>query len=271
MDLMRIVFTIGVLVTIEQGIGQGTVRLSHVVPDEWIPWVIGWCNLLGFIGSTIMTALSGYSSFAGQQKGLSVPPAAKTVAFITVLLAGLLLAGARADAQSDRFREPAAKGRASVIPSSPQLTGNIVQDVQNAVKGTATGPAVSSLPPDQLWQKIITASVTDLAYAKALADNAASPGSRLRSTCYAAWITTAEQAQGSGLKDAGGNALTKPEPALFTTFEQVAEVADNLQPTSPFMVACAPAANAFKMSVAQLVSLALGGTASLAALGIAIP
>src|SRR5215467_1714833 len=64
--------------------------------------------------------------------------------------------------------------------------------------------AASILGPEPLWKKIQAANAADLRYAKALADSAGSPGAKLRSACYGAWIVTIEQAQGAGLKDAGG-------------------------------------------------------------------
>jgi hypothetical protein len=179
---------------------------------------------------------------------------------IAVLAAWLVLFVAPAEAEQ-RLRPP-------------QITGDIVADTKAnlaAVK-TATGTAASALlTPDELWMKIQSASVNDLTYAKALADSIGSPGAKLRSTCYAAWITVIDQAQGTGLKDAKGDALTRPDPALFTTFEQLADVADNLQPTSPFMVACAPAWTALKMTAAQFISAAVTGTTTLATFGVAIP
>lgn len=53
---------LGVLVTVEMAIGNGSVSLTNVVPHEWAPYVQGWCNLLGFIGTTAMTAMSAFSS-----------------------------------------------------------------------------------------------------------------------------------------------------------------------------------------------------------------
>src|SRR5262245_21549501 len=58
--------------------------------------------------------------------------------------------------------------------------------------------------PDELWRKIQAANAADLKYAKALADSVGSPGAKLRSACYGAWIVTIEQAQGAGLKDTNG-------------------------------------------------------------------
>lgn len=125
--------------------------------------------------------------------------------------------------------------------------------------------------PDELWKKIHAASANDLKYAKALADSVGSPGAKLRSACYGAWITTIEQAQGIGLKDANGNALTQPEPHVFSSFEQLAEVAETLQPTGPLMAACAPAWTALKLSATQFFTMAVSGAVGLSALGIAIP
>jgi hypothetical protein len=125
--------------------------------------------------------------------------------------------------------------------------------------------------PDELWKKIQAANAADLKYAKALADNVGSPGAKLRAACYGAWIATIEQAQGVGLKDASGNALAQPEPHVFSSFEQLAEVAETLQPTGPLMAACAPAWTALKLTATQFFTMAVTGTVGLTALGIAIP
>ncbi len=107
---------------------------------------------------------------------------------------------------------------------------------------------------DQLWQKIVSATQADLTYAKALADNVASPGSKLRSACYGALLLANQQANGTTLVDATGKPLVAPNPDAISKFEQAAELVDNLQPTAPVMAACAPAANAVKQSVAQLLT-----------------
>jgi hypothetical protein len=138
--------------------------------------------------------------------------------------------------------------------------------------GAVSRPAAARIAtPEQLWRKIRAANAADLRYAKALADSVGSPGAKLRSACYGAWIATIEQAEGAGLKDASGNALTPPEPHAFSSFEQLAEVAEALQPTAPLMAACAPAWTALKLSAAQFFTLAVSGTVGLSALGIAIP
>jgi hypothetical protein len=138
--------------------------------------------------------------------------------------------------------------------------------------GAIRRPAAAAMAaPQALWKKIQAANATDLRYAKALADSVGSPGAKLRSACYGAWIVTIEQAQGVGLKDGNGNALTPTDPHAFSSFEQLAEVADALQPTGPLMAACAPAWTALKLSGVQFFTLAVSGTVGLSALGIAIP
>jgi hypothetical protein len=151
----------------------------------------------------------------------------------------------------------------------PQLTGNLAKDVASTI-GLAPAAAPAETP-DALWKQIQSASLADLQYAQALADNVASQGSKLRSACYAVWITTIQQSQGTGLKAANGQPLAQPDPHVFSSFEQLAEIADNLQPTGPLMSACAPAWTALKLSAMQFFTMVVGGGASLAALGLTVP
>src|SRR5262249_7010789 len=144
----------------------------------------------------------------------------------------------------------------------------IAGDLGAPIRRPAAAPVAA---PGPLWKKIQAANAADLRYAKALADSVGSPGAKLRSACYGASIVTIEQVQGTGLKDAGGNAPTPPDPHAFSSFEQFSEVADALQPAGPLMVACAPAWTALKLSAVQFFTLAVTGAVGLSALGIAIP
>jgi hypothetical protein len=141
-------------------------------------------------------------------------------------------------------------------------------ELGGAISKPAAAPVAT---PEDLWKKIQAASASDLKYAKALADSVGSPGAKLRSACYGAWIATIEQAQGVGLKDTNGNALTQPDPHVFSSFEQLAEVAETLQPTGPLMAACAPAWTALRLTATQFFTMAVSGVVGLSALGIAIP
>ncbi len=49
---------ISFLVAVEMAIGHGTVSLTNAIPETWIPRVQAWCNILAFIGSTAVAALS---------------------------------------------------------------------------------------------------------------------------------------------------------------------------------------------------------------------
>jgi len=60
----KYIMYLGLLVTIEQAIGHGTVSLTNIVPAEWAPYITSWSNLLAFIGTTIMTGQAAVSSNA---------------------------------------------------------------------------------------------------------------------------------------------------------------------------------------------------------------
>ena len=158
----------------------------------------------------------------------------------------------------------------AIAQSKPRLADplKVAAQLGAAIPKPAARPIAT---PEDLWKKIQAANAADLRYAKALADSVGSPGAKLRSACYGAWIVTIEQVQGTGLKDTGGNAPRPPEPHAFSSFEQLAEVADALQPTGPLMAACAPAWTALKLSAVQFFTVAVSGAVGLSALGIAIP
>lgn len=121
--------------------------------------------------------------------------------------------------------------------------------------------ATSSANLQTIWNEIVSATQADLTYAKAMADNVASPGSKLRSTCYAALITANAQANGMTLKNADGTPMIAPTPAAISKFEQAAELIDNLQATAPVMSACAAAANAVAQSTTQFLTTILSTVA----------
>jgi len=58
----NISFWLGVITTVVLGIGSGTVSLTHMLPDAWIPTITAWCLFIGFVNSVILTALHGMSS-----------------------------------------------------------------------------------------------------------------------------------------------------------------------------------------------------------------
>ena len=136
----------------------------------------------------------------------------------------------------------------------PPVENLLVCDPLRLLPGCASiaGPVTSNL--GDLWQKIIAATGPDLAYAKAMADAAATPGSKLRSQCYGAIILVNSQTSGANLG-------AMPNPNVITQAEQAAELIDSLQPTSAVISSCAPAANAVGMNVVQLLNILLAAVA----------
>ncbi len=200
----------------------------------------------------------------GQAKVTALLKSAKTSAAPVkslAILAVLSLAAAPWPAHA-QTKEAAAHAAAPTVNCLPL---DLRPECQNKT------PATGSETPAQVWQQIIAAATADLTYAKALADNAATPNSKLRSTCYAALIVANQQANGVNLKNVDGSPMTMPDPAVITKAEQGLELIDNLQPSSPLVVACAPAANAVRMGVLAFVNTVVTGAALKAASGGLLP
>jgi hypothetical protein len=185
----------------------------------------------------------------------------------TVVLASGAALASSAQAQNPYYDPPAraAKARGLLPNILPQIS--------------ITQPSVTT--PDALMAQLQQASIVDLQYAEALAIQAASvtpptAGSTAaanRAKCYGAILqvlstTTAVQASTTAI--GGSAAPTTPSgvTTAFTRFEQLAQVADQLQPMSSVMTACAPVAQSIRMQTGQLVLGILGGGLSLAKLGI---
>lgn len=243
----KYVFWLGVVVSIELGIGQGVVPLSDMFPADWVHWIKGWSAGLAFAGTTIMTALSGYSSKVSG-------PLVKPVVLVAVLLAGLFAFPGDASAQGIKLRPP---------------TGDLVKDIQ-----AATSPAPKLITGNvekdahAIWDKLVSASQADLKYASALAASANTPASSVRKQCYDAIITLNTQVNGMNVKDANGVAVPQPDPKLFTGVEQAAETIDNLSPSGPLFTNCAGMAQLMKTNVLTLVNAIVTGAAGFAAMPI---
>ncbi|HYM31817.1 MAG TPA: hypothetical protein VEU47_10980 [Candidatus Cybelea sp.] len=136
----KYIMYLGLLVTIEQAVGHGTISLTNIVPADIAPYVTSWCNLLAFIGTTIMTGQAAVSSSATGPL-ISAPPPSVTPTVVKILIAAFLLS-------------------ALVFPGSamaqsrPHLTGDIGKDLKSAIdqqnakaqaiaQGSSTDPEVS--------------------------------------------------------------------------------------------------------------------------------
>jgi len=178
----------------------------------------------------------------------------------TLLLAAAVTASASlapASAAETKAKAPAT-GPAPLCDPLHLIPG--CQQPDGSVFSAATSDA--ALKPAEVWKNIISAATPDLQYAKALADSAATPNSKLRSACYAAIIAANQQASGANLKNADGSPMPVPNPDLITKLEQAAELVDNLQPTAPVISGCAPAANAVSVSVLTFVNAIATGVAA---------
>lgn len=167
------------------------------------------------------------------------------------------------------------------LPPKPAVTGDLAADIKTDINNLKGASGTSPLPHltgnpkldlNELWAKLQAVSMTDLQYALALANATKTDGAAMRAKLWQAWITLIQQQQGANAVGPDGKPLgPKPDPSAFSTFEQLAQVVDSLQPTSPFMQAATPVANAFKQDVLQLVTMVVSGGVGLSALGVAIP
>lgn len=145
---------LGLLVTIEQAIGHGTVSLTNLVPESWAPYITSWCNFLAFVGTAIMTYQAAVSApLPGPAANTSIAPTATVVKVLLIAFAlSFLVAGGSAMAQV-KLKTP----------------GQIVRDIQNTVAGkpqqatdTSGNPIVSLLSkPMQDLADFISAGFTE--------------------------------------------------------------------------------------------------------------
>jgi len=159
----------------------------------------------------------------------------------------------------------------------PALTGNPIEDIKTDLNGGTTASPIltGNLQKDAiaLWKKIQTASTADIAYAilMAKAANTASPtgittGAAMRLSCLIAVQTLNAQANGSNLKDASGAVVPRPDPALLTDAETLAEVIDAVQPGGPLWTSCSGAAQLAATNTVAFINGLVSGAAGLAVL-----
>lgn len=250
----KYIMYLGLIVSIEQAIGHGTVSLTNIVPATWAPYVTSWCNLLAFIGTAIMTGQAAISSNAPGPL-LTPPPSTPTI--VKILLAAFVLSAFLvpdpASAQSPRARPAAA----------PQI--DLIQKMKDDFTAKTGVQATGDLPFD-LLQALDKKLLPDLQYALKLAQ---ATGSTVTAPCYQAWIDMINTQQTAvQTKNADGTTadIPTPDPHLVTDFERMVELRNALQPESKFMVACSPVANMIKQDVVSFMGKVISGGAGIAAL-----
>src|SRR5579864_8400432 len=163
---------------------------------------------------------------------------------------------------------------------APAVTGNLKKDIQTDLSGgpTATGGGgalTGNVQKDiiSLWKKLQTASALDITYAIAMAKNAnastptgITTGAGMRLQCLLAIQTLNQQANGDNVKDSSGTVIPRPDPALFTDAETLAEVIDAVQPGGPLWTSCSGAAQLAATNTVAFINALVSGAAGLALL-----
>ena len=146
-----------------------------------------------------------------------------------------------------------APGKPCLVPWDPLklcgvLTGKPEEDMQRVIK------------------RIQTVGRDDMNYAILKATAANTNGSKVRLQCLNAIMDAKNAAEGVGIKDKDGNVVPRPDPAVVTTIEDIAELVDALSPQGPLMTGCAGAAQLFKTNTLMAVNAIVTGVAGIAAL-----
>jgi len=58
----KIAFWIGVVITCATAISGGTISLTHMLPDAWIPAATAWSSAVATLGTAFLTAAHAISA-----------------------------------------------------------------------------------------------------------------------------------------------------------------------------------------------------------------
>lgn len=211
--------------------------------------------------------VAGGAAWGASAAGLGSSKAVMALA-IGIAALGLGWPGT-AHAQTPRVAPRAEAAPAPSLPRPPLCDPlNLLPGCHVEVSGEAGGKTGTQPVELDIWHKITSAALPDLDYASASAVAAGTPASGVRKQCWDALILVNKQAAGTGVKNADGTVMTKPDPHLFTDVESLAEVLDNLAPGGPLWVACSGAAQLAKTNVLTFINAVITGATGLAALGV---
>ena len=163
---------------------------------------------------------------------------------------------------------------AQVQRPRPALTGNPIEDIKAATAPSIAGVKLTgNLHQDALAIRaaIDKAVMADLTYASLMAAHTNTTSSLVRKQCVDALIALKIQLDGTDLKDAQGNLIPKPDPALVSGVEGVAEIIDALSTTGPLFTNCAGAAQLAKTSTLTLINTIFAGASAFTAIAPIIP
>lgn len=162
--------------------------------------------------------------------------------------------------------------RKPAVQQGPVFTGDLASDMKNGFKGDPNTPGAIQLTGNSekdmqaIVKKIQDLGRADLNYAILKATAANTNGSKVRLQCLNAILAAKDAAEGVGIKDANGNVVPRPDPAVVTTIEDVAELVDAMSPQGPLMTGCAGAAQLMKTNTLAMINAIVTGAAGIAAL-----
>ena len=250
-------FWFGVWTSILMLAGAGTViNFSDWFAPELALKIAKACMACAAINNVILTAAK-YRGYMNAKIAAALPDASKVAGIlIAAFVLSLFLAGNLAHAE---MRKPAVTGNiaadiktdlANGAPASnaPVLTGNIEKDAQ------------------ALWGKIQGLTKADITYAIAKAKAANTNAANIRLQCLQAISDANDQANGISLSGPDGTPLVRPDPAMVTTIEDIAELIDNLSPQGKLFTSCAGAAQMFKTNTLAAINAIVTGAAGIALL-----
>jgi len=170
--------------------------------------------------------------------------------------------------------DPAAAQSRAPVTRNPAVGAAITR----AATGRTTVSTITTTVSG-LLSNLNTASLADLQFASYAASHANTDGGNVRAACYVQIIALVQAQQGllppttAPVAGPPASATTGPPPRptgaaqVFTDFEQLAQLTDALQSTSPLVKACSPVANGVKMQMQTMLSTILTGGLSLASFG----
>ena len=175
---------------------------------------------------------------------------------IVLIVALLLAAIPSAKAQTTVTPAPSKK---CLFPLDPlklcgTLTGNPQEDIQRIVA------------------RILAVTTADLNYAILKATSANTNASKVRLQCLQGILAENAKLSGANLVDSTGKPVPRPDPALATAVEDIAELVDDLSPQGALLTSCSGAAQLFKTNALAAVNGIVTGAAGLVSTGaVALP
>lgn len=209
-----------------------------------------------------MHRMAPSTATTGEAAKVAIDAAVIVKILLVAFALSFLVAGSSAMAQGLKLKPlqlgptdaaaPAPDGKC-LIPWDPlklcgTLTGKPEEDMQRVIK------RIQSIGRD------------DMNYAILKATAANTNGSKVRLQCLNSIMDAKNAAEGTTIKDASGAVIPRPDPAVVTTLEDVAELVDALSPQGPLMTGCAGAAQLLKTNTLAVVNAFVTGAAGIAAL-----